>query len=86
VALDRRSGDGDAGYGLALWPHGTRIFHALGIHDEFVERSETMGRYAARSETGALLTRSPMPESIRSYGHLGLICRSDLFDLLHVPR
>ena len=85
VVLDRRRGHGDLGYGLALWPHGTRIFHALGIHDEFVERSEHMGSYAAHSGTGGLLTKSLMPESVRSYGHLGLIPRADLLDLLHIP-
>jgi 2-polyprenyl-6-methoxyphenol hydroxylase-like FAD-dependent oxidoreductase len=82
VVIDRRNADADLGYGLALWPHGTRVFHALGIHDDFVERSEPMGTYVARSGTGHELTSSPMPPSVHRYGHLGIIARSDLLDML----
>ncbi len=82
VVIDRRREDADLGYGLALWPHGTRVFHALGIHDEFVARSEPMGSYVARSGSGHQLVSSPMPESVRRYGHLGIITRAELLDLL----
>ena len=85
VVVDHRRSATDVGYGLALWPHGTRVFHALGIHGDFVARSEPMGTYAARSGTGHLLTSSPLPESIHRYGHLGIIARADLIDLLRTP-
>jgi FAD-dependent urate hydroxylase len=83
VIIDRRPEGADAGYGLALWPHGSRVFHALGVHDEFVAQSEPMREYVARDGAGQELTSSPMPESISAYGHLGIIPRSDLLGLLH---
>jgi 2-polyprenyl-6-methoxyphenol hydroxylase-like FAD-dependent oxidoreductase len=82
VVVDRRQADADSGYGLALWPHGSRVFHALGTHDAFVAGSELMSEYVAMDGAGQVLTRSPMPESISDYGHLGLIARSDLLDQL----
>jgi 2-polyprenyl-6-methoxyphenol hydroxylase-like FAD-dependent oxidoreductase len=85
VVVERRREDAGPGYGLALWPHGTRVFHALGLHDELVACSEPMGGYVARSGRGHLLTSSPMPESVRRYGHLGLIARSEVLDLLRAP-
>lgn len=82
VVIDRRPEGADLGYGLALWPHGSRIFHALGVHDEFVARSEPMRAYVARDGTGGLLTSSPVPASISAYGHLGTLPRSDLLGLI----
>jgi 2-polyprenyl-6-methoxyphenol hydroxylase-like FAD-dependent oxidoreductase len=82
VVVDRRVDDADPGYGLALWPHGSRVFHALGIHEAFVARSEPMGEYVARDGNGNLLISSPMPASVSRYGHLGIIARSDLLDML----
>ena len=83
VVIDRRDPDADLGYGLALWPHGTRVFHALGMHDEFVAASAPMSGYVARDGSGKLLTSSPMPASIRTYGHLGIISRGELLNMLH---
>jgi 2-polyprenyl-6-methoxyphenol hydroxylase-like FAD-dependent oxidoreductase len=82
LVIDRRRAGADLGYALALWPHGTRVFHALGIHDDFVAHSEPMGTYAARSGTGELLTSSSMPETIHRYGHLGIIERERVIALL----
>lgn len=83
VVIDRRpEGGADLGYGLALWPHGSRVFHALGVHEEFVARSEPMRSYVARDRVGRLLTSSPMPKRVAAYGHLGLIPRSDLLGIL----
>lgn len=82
VVVDRRVSGADAGYGLALWPHGSRVLHALGVHDTFVTRSEAMRTYVARDSAGRELTSSSMPESISAYGHLGIIPRSDLLGLL----
>jgi 2-polyprenyl-6-methoxyphenol hydroxylase-like FAD-dependent oxidoreductase len=59
------------------------VFHALGVHDAFVAASEPMGHYAARDGAGRLLTSSPLPASISRYGHLGIVDRADLLDLLH---
>ncbi|MFC7375074.1 MULTISPECIES: FAD-dependent oxidoreductase [unclassified Brachybacterium] len=82
TVIDRRHEDADLGYGLALWPHGSRVFHALGVHDAFIERSEPMSRYVARDGAGTELTSSSMPESIADYGHLGIIDRGDLLGIL----
>ena len=83
MVINRRPKGADAGYGLALWPHGSRVLHALDVHEEFVARSEPMRTYVARDGAGRELTTSPMPESISTYGHLGIIPRSDLLGLLH---
>jgi 2-polyprenyl-6-methoxyphenol hydroxylase-like FAD-dependent oxidoreductase len=82
TVVDRRPDIADQGYGLALWPHGSRVLHSLGLHDDFVAGSEPMGEYVARDGAGNLLTASPMPASVSSYGHLGVIARSDLLGLL----
>jgi 2-polyprenyl-6-methoxyphenol hydroxylase-like FAD-dependent oxidoreductase len=82
VVLDQRS-QGDAlGYALALWPHGTRVLHGLGVHDEFVARSEQMRRYVARGADGRVLTASPLPTEISAYGHVGLLPRAELIGIL----
>jgi 2-polyprenyl-6-methoxyphenol hydroxylase-like FAD-dependent oxidoreductase len=82
VVIERRHVGADLGYGLALWPHGSRVFHALGVHDDFVATSEPMRSYVARDGEGRLLTSSSMPTSISAYGHLGLIPRADLLEIL----
>ncbi len=82
VVIDRRPDGGALGYALALWPHGSRVFHALGVHEEFVAASEPMRTYVAEGVTGELLTRSPLPDSIADYGHLGIIPRADLLGML----
>jgi 2-polyprenyl-6-methoxyphenol hydroxylase-like FAD-dependent oxidoreductase len=82
VVIDRRPEGAGLGYALALWPHGSRVFHALGVHDEFVAASEPMRTYAAEGATGELLTQSPLPASIARYGHLGIIPRADLLGML----
>ena len=82
VVIDRRPDGAGLGYALALWPHGSRVFHALGVHEKFVAASEPMQTYVAEGATGELLTRSPLPHSIASYGHLGIIPRADLLGML----
>jgi 2-polyprenyl-6-methoxyphenol hydroxylase-like FAD-dependent oxidoreductase len=82
VVIDRRPEGAGLGYGLALWPHGSRVFHALGIHDAFVAASEPMRTYVARDGLGSPLNSSPLPHSIADYGHLGIIPRADLLGLL----
>lgn len=52
VVIDQRDPAADAGYAIALWPHGSRVFHALGVHDAFVARSEPMRRYVASAGDG----------------------------------
>jgi 2-polyprenyl-6-methoxyphenol hydroxylase-like FAD-dependent oxidoreductase len=82
VVVDRRGPGDDLGYALALWPHGTRVFHGLGIHDAFVARSEPMRRYVACGARGQVLTASPIPAGISAYGHVGLVPRAQLIGML----
>jgi 2-polyprenyl-6-methoxyphenol hydroxylase-like FAD-dependent oxidoreductase len=82
VVVDRRSEDDDLGYALALWPHGTRVLHGLGIHDEFVARSQPMHRYVAQGANGQVLTASPLPAEIAAYGRVGLVPRAELIGML----
>ncbi|HEX6681979.1 MAG TPA: NAD(P)/FAD-dependent oxidoreductase [Candidatus Limnocylindrales bacterium] len=83
VVIDRRPEGAGLGYGLALWPHGSRVFHALGVHAEFVAASEPMRTYVARDGLGRLLNSSPLPHGIADYGHLGIIPRADLLGILN---
>ncbi len=80
--VEKRTAAEASGYALALWPHGSRVFHALGLHDRFVERSEPMRRYTARDGRGRVLISSPMPQTIASFGHLGIVPRSELLSSL----
>lgn len=80
--VERRQRRFDVGYGLALWPHGSRVLHALGLHEQFTARSEPMRRYTALDGDGRVLISSPLPESIRRFGHIGVIPRGDLLELL----
>lgn len=82
VIINRRREGADLGYGLALWPHGSRVFHALDVHDDFVAKSEPMKRYIAKDGRGRLIISSEMPASIRRFGHLGIIPRAELIQLL----
>lgn len=82
VVIGRRLDGADVGYGLALWPHGSRVFHALGVHDTFVAMSEPMARYVARDGEGRSISSSEMPASISRLGHLGIIPRAALIGLL----
>lgn len=83
VERHRNPGHGaTVGYALALWPHGTRVFHGLGIHHDFITHSEPMRRYVAQDGDGDVLTASPLPPSISAYGPVGLVPRSDLIGLL----
>ena len=82
VVIDRRSAGAELGFGLALWPHGSRVLHALGVHDAFVARSEPMLRYVARDGRGGLLSSSEMPTTISRFGHLGILGRAHLISLL----
>lgn len=82
VVIDRRPDDADLGYALALWPHGSRVLHALGVHEAFVAESEPMLRYTLRDGRGRLIFSSEMPESIKRFGTLGCISRPDFIGLL----
>ena len=82
VVIDQHDPAADAGYAIALWPHGSRVFHALGMHDAFVARSAPMRRYVSTNGDGHVLTASPTPDRIAAYGRLGLLARADLIEIL----
>ncbi|MGM1017254.1 MAG: FAD-dependent oxidoreductase [Actinomycetota bacterium] len=71
------------GYALALWPHGTRVLHSVGVYGDTVALSESMTRYTARRQDGHLLSSSAIPPEVEEYGHLGLIPRGDLISVLY---
>src|SRR5699024_4518423 len=82
VVVEQRPEEDNLGYGLALWPHGSRIFHGLGVHDAFVAESEPMLRYTAKNSRGRILSSSKVPQTIHQYGHLGIIPRAGLLKIL----
>ena len=52
--IDQRSPEADLGYAIGLWPQGSRVLHALDIHDAFVAESEPMLRYSLRDNRNHL--------------------------------
>ncbi|MCW4386173.1 FAD-dependent monooxygenase [Salinibacterium sp. SYSU T00001] len=72
----------DAGYALALWPHGTRVLHSVGVYEQLVARSAAMERYTAGRSDGRVLSSSTIPPEVTEFGHLGLIPRGELIALL----
>jgi 2-polyprenyl-6-methoxyphenol hydroxylase-like FAD-dependent oxidoreductase len=82
VVIDRRLHDADLGYALALWPHGTRVLHALNGYDAFIAESEPMLRYALRDSADRLIGSYDMQATIGRFGHLGAIPRPDFIALL----
>src|SRR5699024_12416783 len=58
VVVEQRPVEDNLGYGLALWPHGSRILHALGVHVGFLSESEPMLRYTATNIHGRILSSS----------------------------
>ncbi len=82
VLVERQPEDADLGYVLALWPQGTRVLHALAVHDAFTAQSEPMLHYALRGGRGQLISRSDMQASIGRFGSVGAISRPDLIALL----
>ncbi|WP_432477615.1 FAD-dependent oxidoreductase [Nocardioides sp. GXQ0305] len=82
VLVEQRESAADPGYALALWPHGTRVLHAVGVHDQVVAASRPMGRYTARDGRGRVLTSSPLPQLLDEFGHVGIVSRGDLLRAL----
>src|SRR5699024_1791315 len=82
VGVEQRPEEDNLGYGLALWPHGSRIFHGLGVHDAFVAESEPMLRYTAKNSRGRILSSSKVPQTIHQYGQLGIITLAGILKIL----
>ena len=82
VVIERQPAGADPGYALALWPHGSRVLHALGIYDAFVTKSEPMVRYTLKDDRGDLIGSCQTPAAIERFGQLGVIPRADLIRLL----
>lgn len=83
AAVPRRAAsDAGDGYALALWPHGTRVLHAVGVYQDMVAAAMPMHTYTARNHEGTVLSRSGIPAEVSEYGHVGLLARGDLMGLL----
>lgn len=82
LVIERGSASADLGYGIALWPHGTRVLHALDAYEGFVSRREPMARYTLRDGRGRVVGSFETPAAIERFGHLGVIPRAALIQLL----
>jgi 2-polyprenyl-6-methoxyphenol hydroxylase-like FAD-dependent oxidoreductase len=82
LVIDRQPPDTDRGYALTLWPHGSRILHAVAVYGAFLAKSERMRRYTLRGDSGGLISSYETPAAIEQFGELGMIPRGDLIDLL----
>lgn len=82
VVVERTRNDAGLGYVLALWPHGTRVLHALDVHDAFSTRSEPTLRYALRDGRGRPINSFDLASTIGRFGSVGTISRPDLIAVL----
>lgn len=80
--IDRLPEGADLGYALALWPHGTRVLHALGVYDAFKAESEPMLTYVLRDGAERRVGNFSFQAMLQQFGHLGIISRPDFVALL----
>ena len=82
VLIDKRPDDASLGYAIALWPQGTRVLHAIGAHQAFVQRSAPMRRYRLQDGSGRLIGSYDAHELTARFDPVGCIERATLLELL----
>jgi len=71
-----------SGYMISLYPTGSRIFHGLGLMDEFRRISTRMGSYTVCNGHGETVHSYNMGEMLDQYGYPGTLMRGELLGLL----
>lgn len=82
TVIDWRPQGAELGYVLGLWPHGTRVLHALGIYDAFQAESEPMLRYALGDSGGRLVGSFDLNSLVQRFGQIGAISRPGFIRIL----
>jgi len=71
-----------SGYNLGLYPVGSRIFHGLGLMEDFLQVSERMETYLIHNGQGELIHSYGLGEALGKFGYTGGLMRGDVIRLL----
>lgn len=80
--VERASSFGQVGYMLGLYPLGSRVLHGLGLFPAFVQASQPMTTHQICNGRGDLVQSYDMTDVMRRFGHIGVLKRRELLDLL----
>jgi 2-polyprenyl-6-methoxyphenol hydroxylase-like FAD-dependent oxidoreductase len=72
----------EVGAGLSLWPNALKALDALGVGAVVRERSVLDGEAGIRDERGRWLSRTDVEEIRNRFGHMALVHRATLLDIL----
>ncbi|HZG56810.1 FAD-dependent oxidoreductase [Paenibacillus sp.] len=82
VVVEKTAQYGKAGYFLGLWPIGSRVLHALGVYDQYVEAGYPISKYKVYSENGRVLKDIEFGNISKQFGESHLIARYKLLEIL----
>ncbi|WP_129311500.1 FAD-dependent monooxygenase [Streptomyces sp. L2] len=80
--LERAAAFGEVGAGLSLWPNGLRALDALGVGDQVREQALAETQAGIRNSSGRWLSRTDTEELARRFGHVVMIHRARLSEIL----
>ncbi len=82
VIIDREENLDHLGYHLALYPHGARVLHGLGLYEKYRAETIPMYNYNIYNGHGQLIHDFSLQELNDRYGPVHGITRKQLIDLL----
>ncbi len=80
--LERAPAFTEVGAGLSLWPNALNALDALGVGEIVRERSVLDGSTGIRDERGRWLSRTDVAVIRERFGHIALVHRATLLDIL----
>lgn len=80
--FERAENFNHAGYGLGLYPLGSRVLHGLGLFDRFRQASQPIRVYEVRNGRGDLVHSYDMAAVVGRVGYIGDIKRAELLEIL----
>jgi 2-polyprenyl-6-methoxyphenol hydroxylase-like FAD-dependent oxidoreductase len=82
VLIEAESAWSYQGYGIALWPMGSRILDRAGLYEAFVRRAAPINRYRIVNRKGRVLRDYDLRRLFGDREHLHMIVRRELIELL----
>lgn len=80
--VERAANFDRTGYGVGLYPLGSRVLHGLGLHEEYMLRSAPYDTYELHNGHGELVQTYDVQATFAQYGPLRGITRGDLLTVL----
>jgi 2-polyprenyl-6-methoxyphenol hydroxylase-like FAD-dependent oxidoreductase len=80
--IERAENFKHTGYGVGLYPLGSRVLHGLGLHEEYMLRSAPYDTYELHNGHGELVQTYDVQATFAQYGPLRGITRGDLLSIL----